>query len=519
MTIASPSEPIDLRFYHENWSDDLDLIRQNRLLDENAFLRFGRDRGVAVAGVAKGDLGDFNKRGWLPCDGQRQDGVLLFHPFRIYPLYLILDACKLNFTPSSSLHRDNMPGLVEWVMKKTKRSLKQIESASHEWNRIADLAILLEPLYWPVITAIQRRPGLIEKEEYTVRLREYRKKALRLVDSLDPDEWRNHHENLRTQTAYMDDNGSLYLFLRLSRWERREKLKGNVSGALWFRHLAEIIRKAFERVHEEQWLEEDQAFGTWSLRGRTLVYGSERPLDDVLHSRPRLGFHFGLLTGSNVRWYVEGDTEYYAILSVLPEPAKEGIELINLYGNIETGRNNAALNLRDGLAQDRALRRFSMITFDRDVSANVKFIQRQIKQDNIVGLIAVHDPDFEFANFALEELIEIAACIDEANGTSADAVREGDWTGVSNARQFEERYVGLSERKLSSLKGKEWGRAMADYAKEHPKRSDADRERPFWSEIRAALQSRVVNYDFQQRRFRFDPETFEQVDRQKEDQE
>ncbi len=53
MTIVSPSEPLDLRSYLENWSDDLELLRQNRLLDEGTFLRFARDRGIAVSGVGK----------------------------------------------------------------------------------------------------------------------------------------------------------------------------------------------------------------------------------------------------------------------------------------------------------------------------------------------------------------------------------------------------------------------------------------------------------------------------------
>ncbi len=72
-------------------------------------------------------------------------------------------------------------------------------------------------------------------------------------------------------------------------------------------------------------------------------------------------------------------------------------------------------------------------------------------------------------------------------------------------------------RKPRGLKGEEWGRALSNYAKDHPKRSDNDIERPFWFAIRAALRSRHVNYDFQQRRFDFDPETFEQIDRLKED--
>ena len=102
------------------------------------------------------------------------------------------------------------------------------------------------------------------------------------------------------------------------------------------------------------------------------VFGSERPLDDALQSKPYLAWEYGLFTGSVVRWYVEGETEYYAILSILPEPSKVGLELVNLRGNIASGRDNAALKLQDWLIEDKALRRFSMISFDFDVAANVE---------------------------------------------------------------------------------------------------------------------------------------------------
>src|SRR4029434_2252268 len=50
-------------------------------------------------------------------------------------------------------------------------------------------------------------------------------------------------------------------------------------------------------------------------------------LDDEVDSAPYLAWRFGLFTGSVVRWYVEGDTEYAAIMHVLAAPAKAGIEL------------------------------------------------------------------------------------------------------------------------------------------------------------------------------------------------
>ena len=187
------------------------------------------------------------------------------------------------------------------------------------------------------------------------------------------------------------------------------------------------------------------------------------------------------------------------------------MEIVNLRGNIATNKDNIAFKLSDALIEDCALRRFSIISFDTDVSDNVKAIRLQVKQGHVVGYIAAHEPDFEFANFSLKELIEIAACIDESNNFSGAPVRDANWDGVTCARVFEKRYCNVSDRKPRSLKDKYWGSALAEYAGNHPNREDNKDERPFWKEIRVALQARVAHYDLQKREYSFDPETFEIV--------
>lgn len=391
-------------------------------------------------------------------------------------------------------------------------SADRIEEATSEWNRVADPAILLEPVYWPRIAGRHSIRGGIGERDFDVLLGQYRRKALHLVRTLDPNLWREKHESLRIEAVRMDENSELYLLLRLATWSQREKLKGPIAGALWIRHLAEIIRRAFEEVCAERWPEEDQAFGTWFPGGRKTVFGSDRPLDDELQSKSYLAWGYGLFTGSVVRWYVEGETEYHAILYALPEPSKVGVELVNLRGNIESERDNAALKLRDWLLEDKALRRFSVISFDIDVPANVKAVRRQVEQQNVVGFIAAHKPDFEFANFTIQELAEIAARIDEVNGISGDAVRNADWPGVGSGRAFEARYRAISARRPRGLKGEEWGRALAAYAVEHPSRPDDGSERPFWREIRAVLKARIAHYDLQKEHLGFDRDTFEQID-------
>jgi hypothetical protein len=156
-----------------------------------------------------------------------------------------------------------------------------------------------------------------------------------------------------------------------------------------------------------------------------------------------------------------------------------------------------------------------MISFDLDVPENFKAIQRQVDLGNVIGLIFPHRPDFEFANFTVQELAEVAARLDEAAGFPGDPVRKAIWTGINSGRTFEESYSKTSVRGPRKLKGEEWGKALAKYAAEHPNRSDDGSERLFWKQIDSALRSRISNYDLSREEFGFDRDTFAIVDLRK----
>lgn len=200
----------------------------------------------------------------------------------------------------------------------------------------------------------------------------------------------------------------------------------------------------------------------------------------------------------------------------MPKAASGGLELVNLKGAVGNERANAALRLADGLVQDRELRRFSFISFDMDVVANLKAIRRQVRNDNVVGYINCNNPDFEFANFTLEELIDVAATMDESQGANSEKIRTTDWSGIKSGRQFEEKYRNLSEIGQKGLKGEQWGKALAEYALNNPHLDGKDKKRPFLEAVKYALQSRRVRYDDQRDNYFISPETFQIEKRSKE---
>lgn len=376
-------------------------------------------------------------------------------------------------------------------------------------DSICCLAILLEPIFWSDITNKTKLkfPYYSNLQEFEERLLPYRNKILAYVKTLDTEIWKSHHEHLRIEAAKLDDNSELYILLRLAPWEKRNNIKGNIGGALWLRHIAEVIRLAFEEVHKVDWLEEHEAFGFWYEGAKTRLYGSERPIKNSLITKPRLAFEFGMHTGSIIRWYVEGETEYQAALYVLPKAALAGIEIINLKGVFKENAN-APMRLEDHLKNDRVLRRFSFISFDADTSENIRFLKKHVGQGNIVGYININHPDFEFENFTLDELIEIAIEFDKKLGFDSKTLRVGHKQDCHSGKAFEKYYKDYSIRKIS-LKGNEWGEALAEYALDNPLREDTKERRTFLKTIDQILRARVISYDYQRDDFEIDPNDFQ----------
>jgi len=487
---------------------DLEPILQSHLLDEGRLIAFARERDIDVSGVITGDPWRFAKLGWLGPDELDESGGPRCHPFRIYTLHTILSDSRLPIGASASIDRDGLSNYLTRVATFLP-SLEDIEARASKAELDVDLAVLLEPLYWPTITGQIVFSSFQGKEERSPLVARHHVRIKDLLQALNVDYWEKRHKRLREVASALDDNDDVYMLLRLSPWQKRQQVRGALGAALWIRHIAEVLRRGFEEMRGVRWVEEDRSHGQWFPGARERIYGSDRPLDQPIATKPHVAFEFGLHTGSVVRWYVEGETEYFATRRALPGAAVGGIELFNLRGTIANDRNNAALKLGDALEEDRALKRFSIISFDTDVGANTRVIRRYVQQDRIVGYIAAHHPDFEFANFTLAELTEIAAQLDEAEGASGACLRDGDWSGVSSAAAFEKRYKDLSARGPRSLKGERWGNALADCALTLPARPDTSELRPFVRAVDAAVRARSVNYDVQRDHYAIDPASFE----------
>jgi hypothetical protein len=198
-------------------ADHLATCRQNQLLSEGEFSRFCKKRDIPVSGVLTGDPSKLQARGLLKEDGKNNNNLPLYHPFRFYIVYEVLDSLRIPIARSSFLERERVLPTLERRLHELLPSDKQISARAAKANEIVELAILLEPIYWQHVT------GIIVGSAFTMEDKPDNSscinKVKQYVKSLCPELWKANHDSLRRRAADIDDNGSLYLLLRLSCWE------------------------------------------------------------------------------------------------------------------------------------------------------------------------------------------------------------------------------------------------------------------------------------------------------------
>ena len=129
--------------------------------------------------------------------------------------------------------------------------------------------------------------------------------------------------------------------------------------------------------------EDELGFGVWQKDSRRIIYGSERVLDAPRNISNELMRQYGLDYGVRVRCYVEGETEYGALNSIIKP--QNGIELINLGGNFIEGKKKG-MAFRASLRNDKKSRIFSIVVLDNDRSDFVRAVRNAAAQDQMCGL-------------------------------------------------------------------------------------------------------------------------------------
>lgn len=262
--------------------------------------------------------------------------------------------------------------------------------------------------------------------------------------------------------------------------------------------MAEMLRRGSEDVFARDLPEEDDLrFGPFASKLKLENYGAERILDGDARVEARWLQSFRLGTGVRLRWYVEGYTEFHALKSFFGSCL--AIDLVNLRGQIVARGNKLAF--RDNLRSDINSMIFSFISFDDDVSDNLRVVRKAAEDDEICGRFFVAEQDFEFDNFTVPELASILWEQARNNGQTIDITRQQLANAVHNATTASE--VFSAARRLSNCfygvdKGESWGRALMEYAVENPHKSlsgsNLEVKRPILEAIGFAIRTSQLEY-------------------------
>jgi hypothetical protein len=423
---------------------------------------------------------------------------LWFHPFRAYVLFHVQRTLKVETTDTQYLV---YPDGIERVAARIRGELDRWTSSAvfcdrfDHWNLTVELAILCEALWHAPMPGF---PG------YHAERREafegYRTQLTSMIANLGKAEVRTRREELGFDADLLDSNRNVQVLLRLMLQQHLEKLKGPLGGAMQFLSMAEAIRRAAEEALGQMLPEEDEIGpGQWMAGARKMLYGSERVFDAERRDLRDFLSLLGLDFGTKVRCYVEGDTEWGALSHAIASAGH--VELVNLAGQVVEKRRKG-LAFAEGLANDFNARVFSVIVLDADRDEFVRAVKKAAHEKKFFGRYFLCEPDFELGNFSHRELVDIAlelSKVDELDSVAREHRRTRLYAATADMTANSTLWAALDADGVRDVgKGEKWGRALMQFAMQHPRRSDAGEEsveeRPLMEAARLVMRTRDAGF-------------------------
>jgi hypothetical protein len=297
------------------------------------------------------------------------------------------------------------------------------------------------------------------------RLKEIREETTNLFQTIGEENIVYYRDEICTDAEIIDSNKNLHLIIRLMKSNERKELKGYISLAILFLEMAECLRRTLELAFQKEYPEEDKCgFGGVYRDTKLLFHGSTRVLDGDRVAANQFLRRFGLDYGIRINVYVEGHTEFEALNSEFS--TNSSVSMINLRGQFKE-KHGKGVSFRENLRNDIKSKIFSIILFDSDVSENYRAAQQAVKLDEIYGMFFISKPDFEFQNFKIDELTEIAFQLAAKKGLKNSLLEQlkKETKKAKSAKEFFKILHKQSPIFRSISKGSEWGKALAEYAR------------------------------------------------------
>ncbi len=406
--------------------------------------------------------------------------------------------------PGLRIHRFNM-----WT------STDELTTLINQWNDLTTLAIATEPCFFTHIFGTLRYSPWTSFEEQLENIANFRNDLREDYRKISIEAIKQILSDLCLNAEMLDPNIRIHSLLRFMGGRQRLDSKGYLGGALLLKSMAEIIRRMAEWTYDEILPEEDElGFGLMIPGIKEKIYGSSRIFDsESIVARRQFIRGMGFDTEVRIRFYVEGQTEYYALSSLISNIPQ--IEIFNLAGQVQQ-RRGKGIAFRENLILDDRSHVFSIILLDSDKEDNLRVVRNAAQEDIFCGMFYNFEPDFEFGNFTREELERIILSLadsSELTGEKVIALRDAVKTSTNGETLLRE-----TRKLLTSLsqfsKGKEWGEKLAEFGWTNPTFPETETLRPFIEAVNSARRSIDADFLLTRKKYRTDPETGKLVNRE-----
>lgn len=431
-----------------------DIILSERPLDFDGLTELGSESGRRI--IADTRSLPHRPQGWTGCASTPpevpRDTRLLFHRFKLFTLRQIEEFSALRASAIQMLlNADGFSKIVEFNVEAYNHWTSQPEFSDwiDYYNAVPMLAAAIEPCVQDAIYGRFKAPWRMEKQRYWDLIDQHWADVSPVISAVGP----KNVEKLLSEIAFdrdgIDPHRDLQTFLRLCGKEVWDSLKGSLGAAFTYRLMGEVLRRGAEKALAMEFREEDEVGRGYMLPGvKAELYGAERLLE--ADRRVRADFVRKNFVDFRVaaRWYVEGDTEAAFIEELFGGAARRGVVVANLCGRVR----EKGVAFADSLRADEANGVFSFILLDGDCSLYVKTVKEEAAADTFCGWFFLSEPDFEFANFSIDELAEAIWGM-----VLAQAETRGDSLPTESVR------IGLREAVAETKSGKELEHAAAKY--------------------------------------------------------
>jgi hypothetical protein len=305
------------------------------------------------------------------------------------------------------------------------------------------------------------------------------------------------HNRLATAAVLVDPLERWRVLVRYAPRSERERLKGDALQAEDLYYAAEVLRRYLEDFQGVTDLQEEDNItaGPQVPAMKERFYGKSTTTTADRSVFRNVVRQFGLDPQPRFRWIIEGATEdgFIRRWAELHGASliDRGVELITLrsVGEID------GVRLRTILDISRTEEVFVSATVDSDgVRERIRRLQHLASDGLLPAGWSLFDPDFEEANFTIDQLAQAATAFARESPETAQVTITPE--EIAGARQEGKPVWDAIERvargKLSYLnKGERWGQHLAEVL-----RHDAPDEVPVVASFAAALRADGSNYRF-----------------------